>query len=483
MSANDEDALIQKLEAQAAADEAEAQKLIDEVTAEEQQARLEYEQAEAEYQAALNDVVKAEQEEEAAIRKNLIETEWNDPATALGAFAVGERQQLYASTYSAEYIAQYNQFHAEQENRRKLLERADELQAIGLIPMDASNEERLKFIALIDTAEVEKQSKLEQLYKVRPASIMLRIKRHKALIKAHNAFQKKYRNDILQFRYGFKKPGEGDIQFREVGQQYLPFGVDRDHPIAKTAKIFRVFSKIDPPEGDALDFVSYSWDEPSGSWIEEDALLGWKNPKRGDNMPSQSIDKAVFYRDGVWPELDWLPTVADQDAYDWNHNKGSFYAYFLNGFKRGRWSQKRGFEKCKPGYWFYETLPEEASTCVYMGGSMYDTGASYYPRSVGFDYKINDQQAIYENKVNDALTESGITLTAEEATKQAEANNIPIENLPPEVLESIAKKDELAAAVGEQYGGSGFLGNYGFGGAGNILNTAKQDGNKIVLFT
>lgn len=475
MSADDEDALIKKIEAQAAADEAEAQKLIDEVTAEEKQARLEYEQAEAEYQAALNDVVKAEVEEEQAIRKNLIETEWNDPTTQLGAYATGERQQLYASTYSAEYIAQYNQFHAEQENRRKQLIRADELQALGLIPMDSSNEQRLKFLALIDTAEQEKQSNLEKLWKVRPAIYLIRVERHRALVKAHDAFQKKYRNDILQFRYGFKTPREGDIQFREVAQYYLPFGVDRDHPVAKNAKIFRVFSKIDPPEGDALDHITYSWDDASKSWIEDDPLLGWKNPKRGNGIFTQTIDKATFYRDGVWPELEWLPTVADQVSYDWNHNKGNFYAYFrYDGFKRGRWSQKRAFEKCKPGYWFYETLPEEASTCVYMGGSMYDTNSSYYPRSIGFDYKINDQQAIYENKINGALIESGVVVSTEEAKKQAEANNIPIENLPPEVLAVVGKEDELAAAVGEKYGGTGFLGNYGFGGQYNIINTGLQ---------
>jgi hypothetical protein len=481
--AADEELLIQQLESQAAADEAEAQKLIDETTAEEQQARLEYEQAEAEYQAALNDLVKAEQEEDAEINRNLREKDWNDPTTDLGKFAAEERQQLFVSTYQTEYVKQYNEFQTEQANRRKQLERADELQALGMIPMDATNEDRLKFLANIDVAEQEKQSNLEKLWKVRPAVYLLRVERHKALVKAHNAFQKKYRNDILQFRYGFKQPAEGDIQFREVAQYYLPFGVDREHPVAKNAKIFRVFSKIDPPEGDALDHITYSWDEPTKSWIEDDPLMGWKNPKRGNGIFTQTTDKATFYRDGVWPELEWLPTVADQASYDWNHNKGNFYAYFLDGFKRGRWSQKRGFEKCKPGYWFYETLPEEASTCVYMGGSMYDTGSSYYPRSVGFDYKINDQQAIYENKINDAIIESGVVISTEEAKQQAEANNIPIENLPPEVLAAVDKKDELAAAVGEKYGGQGFLGNYGFGGVGNITNTAKQEGNNIVLFT
>jgi hypothetical protein len=111
-----------------------------------------------------------------------------------------------------------------------------------------------------------------------------------------------------------------------------------------------------------------------------------------------------------------------------------FVAFFKDeNQKIGRYNQKRAYSKCKPGYWFYETVPEEASQCVYMGHSMVDTNFSYYPASIGFSYEQNinkddmeyykeqygeDAQKEYDKAVQlqSILTNPGTTTVSEAQT-------------------------------------------------------------------
>jgi len=93
----------------------------------------------------------------------------------------------------------------------------------------------------------------------------------------------------------------------------------------------------------------------------------------------------------VWPNPHWMETEDEGHRRNFA-GKSVVYAFFAGGFQRGKWNQKRAYKHCKPGYWFFETLPEEAATCVHMGGTMVDSQSSYYPASVGFEYKNTDIQ-------------------------------------------------------------------------------------------
>jgi hypothetical protein len=119
-------------------------------------------------------------------------------------------------------------------------------------------------------------------------------------------------------------------------------------------------------------YIEYVYDptqnvwNPQGSWQREKAVddapeaflagaqLGYALPE-GDPI----INTAKFTIDGRFPEGVEIPQTAGDGFY-------GLFTMFRNGFTQGKWNTKRAYQKCKPGYWFYEELPEEASKCVYM---------------------------------------------------------------------------------------------------------------------
>ena len=446
MSDQDEELLIQRLNTQADADEAEAARILTEVSEEEAKANAEYEQALAEYNAALDDVVKAELAKEdigADARRELEEYQANRNVT-------GQQDVNEA------IISTYNDYYANTAKRTATLQKADELQALGLIPVDATNEQRIQYVDIIAQAEETKQKGYEELFKNRSPAILDRIARHKALIKAHNEFQKKYRNEILQFRYGYSNDYYNDVYVKQYEEFWL-IGGSRLNPMARMGHRSRVFSRITFPTERAGDTMPYHWD--GAKWVEDPG--GWI--KRGINWRPQTLEEAFFDLDGRFPsDIDWLPIVQDESGF---RKGGTFYAQFAAGPHsiQGKWNTKRSYAPCKPGYWLYETLPEEASPCVYMGGSMVDTNASYYPASVAeFVYKINDLQTKIENR----LDAEGVTLTADEAKKQAEANNIPITDEQGDLLAAAESQVDTGAQLGSAYT-EGLIGS-----GGSLINTS-----------
>jgi len=386
----DEDLLIQQLTSQALMDEAEADRILFESSGEQAIAQLEYAKAEAEYQKALQEVVDQQEANIALINAST--------GAVTEAEMVKEGDDLYKNLY------------AESEQIYLKRKKAEELQALGLIPMDATSDQMAGYVDLITQRESEKPTFLsisksgDVINTVDGAKSEAKIRKHKALVKAHNEFQKTYKKDIMEFRYGFKRATPqyendvittlDDLVYVEYAKQYLPFG-SPSNKNPRDGKLFRVNQRITPSSfaPNRYMYIEYVYDpaqnvwNPQGSWQREKAVddapeaflagaqLGYSLPE-GDPI----INTAKFTIDGRFPEGTEIPQTAG-DGFN------GLFAMFRNGFTQGKWNTKRAYQKCKPGYWFFEELPEEASHCVYMGGTMVDTDASYYPASVGFDYR------------------------------------------------------------------------------------------------
>jgi hypothetical protein len=181
-----------------------------------------------------------------------------------------------------------------------------------------------------------------------------------------------------------------DLVYVEYGKQYLPFGSPTNKN-PRDGKLFRVNQRITPSSfaPNRYTYIEYVYDPANNVWNQQGewqnevgeaafaagAQLGYAQP-----MVPSSINTVKFTIDGRFPEAVEIPFVKEGGF-------SGLVAMFRRGFVQGQWNTKRGYQKCKPGYWFFEELPEEASHCVYMGGTMVDSDASYYPASVGFDYR------------------------------------------------------------------------------------------------
>ena len=372
------------------ADEQEYDNIILDLTEEEKALQAEIDKAQLEYDKAVEEVVAAEKyyplTEERALAQ--IFNEKDDTSTAYGNYYVNERNDIaeeMRETILKEETDAINIKIKEEENK---LKKAQEYFALGLIPPSATNEQRLLFVDAIDNAEKEKWEGLElRRSRLDLASI------HKALIKAHNQFQVKYKDEILKARYGKKVSDQWTV--REEGKRWLTFG-SPTNSLPRYGKIMRTYYNVGDYPEKPYDRIYYAYNYATGEWYEQYPLLGFRTPPSLDantaEFPWHSVDPdwVFFTRDGVFPAIPWLPTWVDK----WFTSPAKpedFVAYFDSADKTvGRFNQKRAYSKCKPGYWFYETVPEEASQCVYMGHSMVDTNFSYYPASVGLSYRQYD---------------------------------------------------------------------------------------------
>jgi len=382
----DERLLIQRnteeadlLNKQADADDAETARL-----------RKEYEEAgaaldkdEAAYFAML-DKQAAEQPENAEfieLQKQRVRNEAyleasNDPDSAYNIFMNVEREDYEQQHYNLSYNELKDAFLKTQEKRNSLIAKGNDLQKLGLIPLDASDEDKTAFVTAITTFELQKTEKLDKLFKRADPSLREKVERHKALVKAHNEFQATHQNAIMQFRFGFKA-SPYSFDFRQVDTRYN---------MAKNLAVVRLYSHIEPPDGDAGDFIPYKYNTSTKAWEAQSTT--WKNAKRGDPVPPDDYNYVKFYIKGLFPDVSWMPV----QQYNTSSFSSILEAFFPGSFKGqvGTYNKKRSYQKCQPGYWFYERLPEESATCVYMGGSMADTGPSYYPQSTTFDYRIDE---------------------------------------------------------------------------------------------
>lgn len=381
----DEEILIQRLTSEALLNEAEAERLVFETSAEQAQAQAELEKAEAEYQKALQDVIDQQETNIALINaSDPMGVQLNQEQETI---AIDEQSQILYKESEELYL-----------KRRK----ADELQALGLIPMDATTDQMAGYVDLITQQEAEKPTFLtlsqtgDLIATVGGAEEEVKIRKHKALVKAHNEFQKKYKKEIMEFRYGFKRATPqyendvmttlDDIVYVEYGKQYLPFGSPTNKN-PRDGKLFRVNQRIVPSSfaPNEKTYIEYVYDPANNVWNQQGE---WVNELDSNSitsimirdMKSSDLNLAKFTIDGRFPEAVEIPFVKESGF-------SGLVAMFRRGFVQGKWNTKRAYQKCKPGYWFFEELPEEASHCVYMGGTMVDSDASYYPASVGFDYR------------------------------------------------------------------------------------------------
>lgn len=436
----DEELLIQtpnrrilKSDKQPDPDEQEDSNIILELTEEEKALQAEIDKAQEEYDKALAEVVATEKYFPLTEHKALAQifNEREDTSTAFGSYYVNERDTILEEEKKA-VQRETDAFNIKIKEEESKLKKAQEYFALGLIPPSATDEQRMLFVDAIDNAEKEKWEGLE----VRSSRIDL-ARIHKALIKAHNEFQLKYKDDILKSRYGKKVSGQWTI--REVGKQYLPFGSPTNKN-PRDGKIMRTYYKVEDYPEKPYDRIYYAYNYATGEWYEQYPLLGFRTPPSLEantaEFPWHSVNPEIvfFTRDGVFPTIPWLPTWEVQ----WFSSPpapNDFVAYFDTADKTiGRLNQKRAYSKCKPGYWFYETIPEEASQCVYMGHSMVDTNFSYYPASVGLSYRqVDGYDTEYHTKIY-TYDNSGNRIEGSGNRTQG-----PISKYPPNIIQGVVQ--------------------------------------------
>jgi len=406
--------LIQKLNSQAEADEQEAKKILEDLTAEEKALQAEIDKAQAEYDKALTEMVAAENyvpPTEDQFRSEIDTNNRNDPTTLYGNYLINERGAAMGQAYQAAIDQEAEILRAQYKEQQRKLKQANEYFALGLIPPSATDQQRIQFVDAIDNAEKEKWAGL----KIRKSRVDL-MKIHQALARAHNAFQLANKDTILKARYG-KKVITDRWEIKEVGKKYLQFGSPTNKN-PRDGKVMRTFYPVEDYAEKPYDRMYYIYNPETGEWDQQDLLSGFKSPPAANtNTPefpwhSDGPQLVFFTRDGVFPNLPWLRTRWEtyKSTTHWTPYEGEgnrmntdvrdneFVAYFKGGDDKriGRFNQKRGYSRCKPGYWFYESIPEEASQCVYMGYSMVDTNFSYYPASTGFSYEQNRPVDDYE---------------------------------------------------------------------------------------
>ena len=339
---------------------------------------------EAEYQAALADILRSQQNYDDTY--SALQREQEQPGSSTDPY------EGLTESEKAEYI-QYEKdlaaYNAYIEKRNRDLPRGKELQELGLIPVDATNQEVLAYLEQYEASEKKKEDELISRVTSLGGDVRL-LQKHKKLVKAHNEFQKKYRQKILNARYGktIKMAAYYPwFELREVGGKYEAFGTTfNKNP--RNVKIFRSFYSIFDPEDKETDWKEYNY--VNGEWQES---VNWKSTWKPVPEPLNTDTKVNFYKSGKFPKLPWM-----SDEYTSSDAIGAKIPSEQGKFLKGNWNTKRGFSKCARGYWFYEDIPEEASRCIYMGTSMVDNNFSYYPESVGFTYSYNQGAAVHREQ-------------------------------------------------------------------------------------
>ena len=400
-----------KLVLQSDAQEEENLKAQREFYVEQFEAQQEVEKAEAEYEQALKDELSAE--DYAIFLKTdeqideQIASEYNGWSGSKAGFIesveLTEREQQQAV-----YLAEVQKAKAE---RDTYITSGIEQQSLGLVKVDAT------FLELEQAGRNAIEGLLIQgegtsnLLKQRDPSLSVNLQKHKELLKAHRKFQEKYKDDILNWRYSKPKwyttpTGKEEFFAKEYRKEYDWFRV-------KDVHYFRRFYRMMTREiglggsSDGTDYkskkfrvyISYPgsspiWSEASNGkgglmtiseWLtieEANSLIEWLRPLQAN------LETVLFSIDGTFES----PYIAFPDQSVTGGKKVNvLYSFFKQkGFVQGRYNKTRAYEPCAKGYWFYETLPEEASQCVYMSGIMVDDEASYYPASIGLSYGIRE---------------------------------------------------------------------------------------------
>ena len=417
-----------------AKDEAEARQLGIQNYQEEQNAIKELADAEAEYNNSLQELLTAE--EYAATLKT--DAEIDEAAQRDYQAFEAAKNGIIESSEQEEYQKQLAAWNAEQAataaQRNNFLHTGTEQQQLGLLRSDATNEEIEEAGKLVMTLAPLQAAAEEGFLKQRDPLFATRFAKHKALIKAHNSFQAIYKDDILNYRYSkptYKKAIENNPTYNQPYYLLKEYRSYYDAWYARNGHIFRSYYQLLNPfqaieakdglEENAPLNMLYVWN--GAEWVQQGNRYFsgiWKykwftdkekykglnygittpnpdpfsplstpaNSLVGETSTAGGTEFIYFRRDGILVS----PFVQMPNDYQTVQEKPDvMYAYFAQkGFKQGRYNRKRAYEPCAKGYWFYETLPEEASQCVYMSGVMVDDEASYYPASVGLSYGFRE---------------------------------------------------------------------------------------------
>jgi hypothetical protein len=394
--------------------EREAANILENPTAEEIALQREIDQAEAEYQAALRGLI-AEEDRAAAAAAELN----NRPAEEF--LTPAEQQQ------QREAEAEVAAFNASQRTRNTRIEKALDLQNLGLIPSAATDQEALLFLEAIEEDQAKKDQQEAHFLEdarffvdegVTQEEVNYAVRKHKALVKAHNQFQVKYKQQILNARYGRKIPtADGTpngyypaIDLRKVRDHYEAFGTPNNKN-PRFVKVWKLGYPVREPDDKLDDWMIYKYNEVANEWTQESEKFtpmteGYPPSKEGGLKPNglpdyKMYDTIVFDKSGRFPTVSWLLSQQQGFTGEPLGDRYGVQAYLADTGANplvksargapypntvGIFNRKRGFKKCEKGYWMYEGIPEESTQCVYMGATVVDSRFSYYPESEGFKY-------------------------------------------------------------------------------------------------
>jgi hypothetical protein len=408
------DAQTTEFNRQATEAEREAANLLENPTPEEAALQREIDQAEAEYQASLASLIAEEDRANQAIH--------NLNSIPDDQFLTPEEQQRQREAEAALLT-----FNTSQRNRNSRIEKALELQNLGLIPSAATDQEALLFLEAIEEDQVKKDQIESRLLEdarffvdegVTQEEVNYAVRKHKALVKAHNQFQIKYKEQILNARYGRKIPAaDGSpngyypaIALRKVRDHYEAFGTPNNRN-PRNVQVWKLVYPVQEPDDKLDDWMTYVYNEATNEWTQESEKFtsiteSYPPSKEGGLKPNglpeyRMYDRVTFDKSGRFPAVSWL--IGQQQGFT-GEPLGDRYgvqAYLAETGANplvksvrgepypntvGIFNRKRGFKKCEKGYWMYEGIPEESTQCVYMGATVVDSRFSYYPESEGFKY-------------------------------------------------------------------------------------------------
>ena len=373
--------------------EREASNLLENPTEEEAALQREIDQAEAEYQAALTSLIAEEDRANQAMHNLEIAPDEE--------FLTPEEQETRRQA-EAEIAA----FNASQVNRSARIAKALELQNLGLIPAAATDQEAILFLEAIEEEKTGSAGIEQRLiddarfYAAKGVSlpeVNSRVAKHRALQEAHNAFQLKYRRQILNARYSKKIPDAPinpvypKTDYRKVGDHYAAFGT-RNNILARNIKIWKLIYSVVAPDDNENDWVQYNYNAETKSWSE----VGSGFTPASTPAPPNTDTTTIFKKSGEFPSnLPWIKSKFGFVAGERDPTFG-LKVYLESagtnpldqGYTHtpGIFNKKRAFKKCEKGYWLYEGIPEESTQCVYMGSSVVDSRFSYYPESMPLKY-------------------------------------------------------------------------------------------------
>jgi len=392
------DAQTTQFTSQAEEAEREAANLLENPTEEEAALQREIDQAEAEYQASLASLIAEEDRTNQAIQNlnNIPDEEFLTPE---------EQQQ------QREADAAIQSFNTVQAGRNARITRALDLQNLGLIPSAATDQEALLFLEAIEEDQVKRDQQETHFVEdarffvdegVNLDEVKSRVRKHKALVKAHNEFQLKYRTQILNARYSKKilpspgNPNQPKTGYRKVRDHYEAFGTPNNRN-PRNVNVWKLIYNPQEPDDKEMDFIRFQYNADTNTWNQVGEF-----ETGGGMAPSNTETTVFFFKSGIFPEVPWIITrrgftgegLGDkfglqaylEDTGDTPLTKSAGGGVYGNSV--GIFNKKRGFKKCKKGYWMYEGIPEESTQCVYMGASVVDSRFSYYPESETFKYSF-----------------------------------------------------------------------------------------------